>query len=62
MKLKTRKLLTPLAISTALISHYAVAADNTKSDQITVTGNWLENTQDSEVVFNHPGARTVKTQ
>lgn len=62
MNLKTSKLLIPLAISATLAPYYVFAVDNSRNDQITVTGNWLENTEDGEVVFNHPGARTVRSQ
>ena len=62
MKPKKCSRLTPLAIFMALFCHQSYAADNNKNDEITVVGNWLESADDSEVVFNHPGARTVKTK
>lgn len=33
-----------------------------KSDTLSVVGNWLDNTDNSTVVLNHPGARTIVTQ
>lgn len=62
MKPKKYSRLTPLAVFIALFSHQSYAVDNNKNDEITVVGNWLESADDSEVVFNHPGARTVKTK
>lgn len=63
MKSTKLALLTPLAVYISFFCHQSHAADNTsKNDSMTVVGNWLENTEDSDVVFNHPGARTVKTK
>ncbi|PJG64550.1 TonB-dependent siderophore receptor [Yersinia kristensenii] len=40
----------------------SVEAKTNNSDTLSVVGNWLDNTDNSTVVLNHPGARTIVTQ
>ncbi|MEM8051777.1 hypothetical protein Q4Q99_09425 [Morganella morganii] len=54
--------LTPLALALAVISGGSIAATADTEDPVVVVGNWLDNTDNSDTLLNHGGARTIKTK
>lgn len=54
--------LTPLALALAVISSGSLAATADTETPLVVVGNWLDNTDNSDTLLNHGGARTIKTK
>ncbi|NIL01323.1 TonB-dependent siderophore receptor, partial [Yersinia aleksiciae] len=48
--------------SSSSVTESSAETKTNKNDQLSVVGNWLDNTDNSTVVLNHPGARTIVTQ